>query len=783
MIKNSSKSIKCFEIISKVSIYFLVFLLPIFFLPWTANILDFNKQALLIGLVFLSFFTYALKCLISGKVSFNLNGFHILIIILFLIYLVSTIFSLWPYGSFWGLPLITADSLLSLIGLVIFYFLIVNIFAKKEILYLAFLLVFSCFLAVIFGILQLFGKFLIPLDFAKTVSFNTIGTLNSLGMLAAVLLPLIVILAASTKKIFRLFFIISAVLIVVLLILINFFVLWWVVIAASVLLIILILGTQRKEFFDNRWIILPMTFLMLGIFFSFFRFQIPGIPSRPIEVFLTQKASIDISKEVLKEKPILGSGLGTFIYDFSKYKKLDFNQDPFWNVRFEYPTSKIINTLITTGILGFLLNLLLVVFFIIIGIRFFFKKSKENQDVKEIKEKFLWILALGLFVSFITLNIGHFLYTSNLTLDFVYFFLLAGFVSLISSRKEFILKPSSLATFGITFIFTLVFIFGLGIIILESQRYIAEINYLKGIKAWQQQKSDDSIKYLEKAVALNPKTDLYRREVSQIYLQKINEEIIREDLPSEQITQRIQILINAAVNSVKLATDLNPKNVANWSVRGFIYQNLIGLINGAEDWAVKSYDETINLEPNNPYFPTQKGIILLRKAVSLSKENNEEKEQILSEAKSQFDKAISLKSNYAPAHFQIAMISQMQGKIKEAISILEETKKITLSDDIGLAFQLGLLYYQDKDYKKAQTELERTVRIDPNYANALYFLGLVYDQQGEKTKAIEKFEKLAELNPDNQEIKKILENLRLGKKALEGIVQEVPPQTPIEEKP
>ncbi len=805
MAKESSRTVELFEIISKVSIYFLVFLLPIFFLPWTANILDFNKQALLIILVFLSLFAYALKSLISGKVSFNLSGFHIVVILLFLVYLVSTILSLWPYGSFWGWPFATAGSLFSLIGLILFYFLVVNIFAKKEIFYLTVLLAFSSFLAMLYGIFQLFGKFLVPLDFTKAISFNTIGTVNSLGIFAAVLLPLIVVLAASTKKIFRIFFVITAILSAFLLILINFSIIWWVVITASVLLIILIIGTQKKEFFDNRWIVLPMIFLVLGMFFifskDFFKLQIPGAPARPVEVFLTHKASFEISKEVLKEKPILGSGPGTFVYDFSKYKKLNFNENPFWNVRFEYPSSRVIEILATTGILGALLNLVLIIFFIILGIKFFFRRSDENQtktinrtsvrkaldsdlpqETQEIKDKFLWTLSVGLFISFIALNVGYALYTSSLVLDFVYFFLIAGFIALISSKKEFILKPSSLTTFSVTFIFTLIFIFGLGVIILEGQRYAAEVSYLQGVKVMQEQKSDDSIRYLETAMALNPKMDLYRREVSQVYLQKINEEIVRKDLTQEEITQRVGILIKGAVDSIKLATDFNPKNVANWSIRGFIYQNLIGLIPGSEDWAMNSYDEAIKLEPNNPYFLTQKGIIFIRKTSSLSKEQNKEKEQILSEAKGQFEKAISLKSDYAPARFQISVIYQLQGKIKEAISTLEETKKYAPSD-IGLAFQLGLLYYQDKNYQKAQTELERAIKIDPNYANALYFSGLTYDQQGDKIKAIEKFQKVADLNLDNQEIKKILENLKSGKKALEGIAQEVPPQAPIEEKP
>ncbi len=447
----------------------------------------------------------------------------------------------------------------------------------------------------------------------------------------------------------------------------------------------------------------------------------------------------------------------------------------------------------TIGILGVVSILFLIGFFVFLGIRFIVgwgqripaKGGKKDVLAKEEPtrgEVLLWSLGLGIFVSFLVLSASRFLYFSNLTMDFVYFLLIGGFLAISSSKKEFLLKSSSLATLGVTFIFTLIFIFGLGLFIMQGQRYIAEANYLKGLKTWQEQKTDESLKYLEKSAGLNPKVDFYWRELSQVYLTKIREEAARKDLPQEQINQRIQSLINSAVNSSKIATDINPKNVANWSIRGFVYQNLIGIVGETDYWANKCYDEAIALEPNNPYFPAQKGIGLLTKAALFPTEKKEEKAQTLLEAKSYFEKAIGLKSDYSPARFQLAMVYQAENKTEEAIKALEDTKQYA-PFDTGLAFQIGLLYYQNKDYQKAQAELERAVGISPDYSNALYFLGLIYDRQGQKTKAIEKFQKVAELNPENQEVKKILENLNKGKGALEGIVQEVPPETPIEETP
>ena len=139
-----------------------------------------------------------------------------------------------------------------------------------------------------------------------------------------------------------------------------------------------------------------------------------------------------------------------------------------------------------------------------------------------------------------------------------------------------------------------------------------------------------------------------------------------------------------------------------------------------------------------------------------------------------FQKALELKQDYAPAHFQSALVSIMKGDIKEAIARLEFLKQLS-PYDAGLAFQLGMVYYNDSQHDKAKMELERTVSLNENYSDARYFLGLIYDKQGEKSKAIEQFEKIGKLNPDSEDIKNILNNLRQGKQALEGIGSEKPP--------
>ena len=782
-----STYLKICDKISKIGIYLTVFLLPIFFLPWTGDALDFNKQVLLILLVFISSFAWMLKTLISGRIRIGFSWIHLAIGVLFLAILGSTIFSLYSYGSFWGWPQATSESLLTLISLILFYLVLESEFKKEEVFYLVINLFFSVFLVMLFGALQLFGKFVLYFPFTKTAGFNMIGSASSLAILAAVFLPILTLLIVKIKKNFllKIFLIINIVLNILVLALVNFSVAWWLVIIGAILTVAVI--AQRKDIFDGRWLMLPMLFLAIGLLFIFFNIRIPKISAnRPIEISLSQKASLDIAKGSLKSNPVFGSGPGTFAFDFAKYKKADFNNGQLWNIGFNRAGSEFINSLATNGVLGALAFLFLIGSVIFYGIKILFVKkgAKEkrrtpinDEGIGEINEfenatqEFLWVLSTGIFISFLVLTTNYFFYSSNLSLNFFEFLFLASFSALVIHKKEFVLKPSTWPTLVFTFTFTLFFVFGLGIFILETQRCFASNDYQKGIVAWQKNDTEQAIEKLRRAAELSPKVDLYWRRLAQLYVQQAGRTIRDKKLSKKDIHRRVQLYINNAVNSAKMAVDVSPKNVNNWSVRAFIYQQLSGVINGADNWAIKSYESASQLEPLNPYFPTQEGLIYVQQASFLPKDEESKKIMILEKAKKQFGRAIELKPDYAPANFQLAIVYRLEGEQQKAIRRLEAMEKIA-PFSTGVAFQLGLIYYQNKDYQKAEKEFRRAIILNPNYSNARYFLGLILDREGKRQKAIDQFEKIKKFNPKNKELKKILRNLWNGRPALQGIVRQ-----------
>ncbi len=131
----------------------------------------------------------------------------------------------------------------------------------------------------------------------------------------------------------------------------------------------------------------------------------------------------------------------------------------------------------------------------------------------------------------------------------------------------------------------------------------------------------------------------------------------------------------------------------------------------------------------------------------------------LTKAEEQLSKAIEVKADYAPAHFELALVYSRQGKIKEAISKLEAIK-VDLPNDIGVAFQLGLLYAQNKELDKAVTELLRAVELAPNFANARWYLAAIYEEQGKKDLALAQLEEILKTNPENETVKQKIDALK-----------------------
>ena len=761
--------------ISKISLYILVFLLPIWFLPLTQDALSFQKQALMVVFALIAFIAWLAKITSQGELNVKINLVGWAVILFVTTSLVSTITSFWFYGSFWGWSSNVSDSFITILFFAVFYFLISNIMGeKKRVVTFLLLLTSSVFLGALYAVLQLYKIFLIPLSFAKLSAFNTIGSLNVVSMLVAVILPIAIAMSFAQKgrvkwafRFFSAFFFLS-------LLVLNFFNAWLILaIGIGIMVIFSISNLKNSE--NKKWFSLPMAVLVLSLFFLMFRVPMPGVPTSPTEVAPSHLSEIKIARGLFSDNPkllLFGSGPGTFSQVYSKYRDAGLNQSIFWGTRFRAGASEFLDILLTKGLVGSLVFAVVLLSALIFGVKMVLKSYKLDYSTH--------IMQVGLLASFVSIVAFKFLHYDNIVSSFIFWSLL-GVMSVFFVYKNKAKEQSEnhyLSTIY-SFVFLIAVIFGVGLLFFGGQKYIAEVKYSSGINYASSGNLDNGISKVLSATSLNPSLDMYWRDLSQLYLSQLNTFLSKNNALDEQKSQQVQNIVSNMAFSSNQSILINPKNVENWNVRGFIYRHLLS-IPGSSDLAIESYTKSSALEPNSPFSYAEIARVYLQQSQAInSSSDNLKKQELLSKSIESLNKAIALKPDYAPAQYLFAVVYEQQGKSQQAILKLEETANVA-QNDIGLAFQLGVIFYQRGNFSKSQTYLERAKLINENYSNARYMLGLVYDKIGQKSKALVEFQKVQQLNPDNLEVIKIIDNLNANRPALYSIQSE---PLPIEENP
>ena len=783
-----SKNIAVLDKIIKGCIYTLVFLIPLWFLSATVNVLDFNKQTLIVFLTVIAFILWLAKLLSQEELRWKKSKLNLAVLGFLLVYILATVFSLHPYDSLMGFSTHLSGGLINILSLVGLYFLIINSFKKEgDRRRLVFTFLGSSVIASLFGLLQILNVFVLPFSFLKTASFNTIGTVNSLGIFAAISLIFSISLLLVKKlevnffkdvpeigvKVFLWIF--SAINFLILITL-NFWVLWAVL--GVGIFVLLILQTALRNIKITSLVPI-MVFLVFVLFFTLFKPALPISTNLPTEISLSHQGSMTVVTEVIKERPVLGSGPEGFIYNYAKYKPTSINQTAFWNTRFTNPAAEIFSLASDSGILG------LLSFLLMIGLAGYLAIKKILDTDRKDK------LNIGLFSVWVALIAAWVLYPQNLTLIFLFWFFLALLVIDFSDKEgKLNFGNSSKIALAVSLGFVVMILVFVSLFYLQGTKYLAEMKYKDGLTLVQAAEGlDAGINRIVQSTTINARDDKAFRSLAQLFLAKANQDLTNTELDKEEREDRARISASNAINSAVRATELNPLEMSNWLVRGDVYKKLIGFIGSSEKWAEVAFKQALGLEPLNPFVHTEIGRIYVTIADILTPEartDNEIKEKValfLAEAQKYFDKAIEAKEDYSPAHFEMALVYDRQGRIEEAIDKMEKNLEFA-PNDLGVAFQLSVLYYKNSQFDKAKTAFQQTLMLDPNFSNARYFLGLLYEKDGQIEKAIQEFEAIAELNPGNENIEVILENLRTGKPAL-GSPELGPPgepqEVPIEE--
>lgn len=762
------------EIVSYYAFLILAFILPILVLPYTIFPVDFNKAFLFYFVVALAAIFWFISILQEAKIRIPKSYILASLAVIILVWLASSIFSSNVSLSMIGMGNETG-TLWALVFLSAGLFLASVLFQSEKRTFLFYMLLFASSLLVFtFQLFHtIFNINFFPWDFFQDKFANLIGSWNEISIffgLTALLSVVFLELCRFSKRL-RIFFFVVLISSLIGMIFINFTTTWVVFGILSLIFLVYLfsifrMSAQAADSSSRKFVSLTIFILMITIFFILARVLIGDFVSslgiNNIEVRPSWASTFQTIKGSLKENPLLGSGPNTFLYDWLKFKPVDINLTLFWAYPFQAGIGLLVSLLAATGILGGFAWLVFFVFLLFYGLKAI--TYSENEIIRSLLiASFLGAVYLWIFSAVYTVGFLLFALAFLITGIFIATLCLSGRV------KIFELSFSQNAKLGFvcSLVVVLLMIASVASFYFLSQKYWAAYSFGRGISILNSGGNIDEAESLISRASRFDRQDRYYRALSEIGLLRLQQLVSKTNVPEEDLRTQFQNIVASAIGNAQTACVINPLDFLNWMDLGQIYEALIPFkIPGATNAAINAYKEAA---VNAPFDPRP----LFNSARVEIQANN------LDLAKSFLNSSLAIKSDYAPSLFLLSQLEAQQGNLREAIMRTEQVR-ILAPNDIGVLFQLGLLYYQSKDFESARLVLERAVSLSSNYSNARYFLGLIYDKQGRAADAIAQFEQIKILNPDNEEVKTILSNLYAGKGALAGIS---PPQPSPEKRP
>lgn len=752
------------------SLYVGIFLTPIFLLPFTPYPVDLNKQALLTALVGIAGLAWIVRALAEGKFEYPKSPLAALSGGLAVFAVISALVSGARHVGFMGVTGAEPDTALAMATFAVLFFLVAGEFGGRgDVRRIVSALLIGAGATVLHMALQVAGGSL-PWGFASGVGFNPVGMPNAFALYLAFAFALAFAMSRETPKEDKKTRGAYIGLATVLFIGIGLIGYWpaFLAIAIAVLVIMWSIMSVKSSAGAKRDLV-PGAVIALAILMSVMSFGVVPITvprmNVPTELVPTVRASWNIGAKTVMEgvgRFVFGSGPATFQYQYGKHRDAALNQGSFWAVPFAQGKSAIFTQFVNGGVLGiilFMAFLVMVVREMILAVR-----GRRDPDGA----------LVGLIAGMSCLVVAFLVYPQNFTLYFLFFL---GAALLSASRVAH--KEVACKSFGRSLGLMLALLIILGVSYANGRRYVAGIIFERGIaQAAESQDIERAIPYLAYGADLDPKNSVYMQILgnalfarARVYAGAVT------GVPSDADRAKIQAALAGAIAAAERAVIVNPRNAAGVINLAQAYVQAISLDPNAAAGAFAAYAAAGELEPNNPAIPFGLGQAHATNAAS------EEKGVVASEwqkAIQAFEAAIELKADYVPARLALIEALERAGKSAEAIARAEALRADAVGD-AGVLFQLGALHYGAGRFEKARGVLSDVVRLAPDYANALYFLGLTYDKLGDRGQAMVQFQKVLQLNPGNKEVEVVIANMRAGRSALDasaGVPVPIEPEKP-----
>ncbi len=184
---------------------------------------------------------------------------------------------------------------------------------------------------------------------------------------------------------------------------------------------------------------------------------------------------------------------------------------------------------------------------------------------------------------------------------------------------------------------------------------------------------------------------------------------------------------------------------------------------------VTLWKDVIKKSPNKPRPHNNLGKIYLDKADELRDDPlaREKRERYLDMAREQFEKALKADPNFSKALGNLGIAYANKGEYKKAIETYyeaiiayeEELKKepkirdefAKVYHNLGVAYEYndkGIRYGEGYDFKKAILAYQNAIGLNEDYADSYFNLGVIYYRQKDFPRAKKFFEKVLDINPN-----------------------------------
>lgn len=750
-------------------VYVGAFLTPLWFLPFTMDVLEFNKQVLLMVIAGVGLVLFLVDMIRKGSLSLRSSVFYWPILGFVIAAIVAVIPSVDRFTSLFGAGNERSFSLLSWVALAVLFSLAVNVIDDRGKM-LRGVLISSLGLTMIYGALQVLGLHLFGGAFAAA-AFNTIGSVNALVFLGAIAIPLFMArpdFEVSWRNIIVNVLRYAGLLATLFLLVVSNHGSLWIIAFVTLLAYIAFTASTEGREGKMKFFALPMAVVVVGIFLWVIHFNWAAITNKlPLEVAPTQAVSYQIAGYALKARPF-GYGLENYFIGYDLHRPKETVNNQLFQARFTDANSEVA----TMAVEGGILSLLAFLGFLAVFAWTLIRQVRTNFDSDATQGK-LWAAGVGLVVLF-------FFYSFNISLLAVLFLVLA-LISLASSGSA----ESRLYNLEGKSLFSIVgsvgFIVGLVAVLVAG--YFTVNQFVANVRFAQASKNPDKDKavaqYIASINSYSKDTRVYRA-LTQSLLKLIADDLKpgSKNVSQAEFTTRLQNRMASVVNVAVKATEVNPADSDNWLQRGYVYQNLVGLVSGSSEAAINMYHETLKRSPANALAYVRIGNLYLTLATTAANRASEDTIRAnLTTAEESYKQAVGLYNNYGQALFNLAAVYDRQGQLPQAIKQFERLAATNPSDP-SVLLQLGLLYYRNGQRDLARGAWERAVTIFPDYSNARWYLSLVYEEQNELQKALDQVKAVEKLNPDSQLVKDRLAKLEEGVKTFNP-PKNVLDQTPI----